>query len=128
MAAINCILHPHHVSLTKHPYTLSSVLNQFQDQADPYYEVDGNRSHKGLIALKFDVCETEFAYLLYGEVPGVKDKQQISVEWLQSQTLFVRGSIKPEDTASESEIPKNATTNLAPLESMSPGFLGMSNS
>jgi HSP20 family molecular chaperone IbpA len=38
---------------------------------------------------------------LNGEIPGVADKKQISIAWLASQTLVVRGWMKPVDNEAE---------------------------
>jgi HSP20 family molecular chaperone IbpA len=98
MATLNCILHPHHVSLIKHPFTAQSLFHSFEDRIDPYYGIDDGRSHKHLGCPRFNVSETEKAFILDGELPGVTDKKQISVEWLQNQVLIIRGIIKPADT------------------------------
>ncbi len=98
MATLNRILHPHHVSLIDQPYTLQSLFHSFEDRVDPYYEIDALPSHKRLGRPRFNVSETETAFLLDGEVPGVADKNQISVEWLQNQVLIIRGTTKPADT------------------------------
>jgi HSP20 family molecular chaperone IbpA len=100
MATLHCILHPHHVSLLRNPTSLQSLMHSFQDRVDPYHEIDGARSHKGLGAPRLNVCETENAYLLDGEFPGVSDNSQITVEWLQNQVLIIRGTITPADTES----------------------------
>lgn len=65
---------------------------------DPYYEIDGGSSHRGLGIPRFNVTETETAYILDGEFPGVVEKSKISVEWLQNQVLIIRGTISPADT------------------------------
>jgi HSP20 family molecular chaperone IbpA len=98
MATLNCILHPHHVSLMRTPFTLPSLFHSFEDRVDPYYEYDSARSHKGLGRPRFNVIETESAYLLDGEFPGIGDKTSITVEWLQNQVLIIRGIISPADT------------------------------
>jgi hypothetical protein len=98
MATLNCILHPHHISLTRTPFTLQSLFHSFEDRVDPYYEYDGARSHKGVGRPRFNVTETETAYLLDGEFPGVSDKSKIKVEWLQNQVLIIEGIISPADT------------------------------
>lgn len=98
MATLNCILHPHHVSLMDHPFSLQSLFHSFEDRVDPYYEIDGSRSHRGLGRPRFNVSETETAFILDGEVPGVAEKSQIAVEWMQNQVLIIRGITKPADT------------------------------
>jgi len=97
MATLNSILHPHHVSLVKPPFTLHSLTHSFGDRVDPYYEYDAIRPLKGLSRPRFNVTETETAYLLDGEFPGV-EKSKITIEWLQNQVLIIQGIISPADT------------------------------
>jgi HSP20 family molecular chaperone IbpA len=82
----------------EHPFTYQSLFHSFRDRIDPYYEVDRDRPHKGVGRPAFNVSETEAAFLLDGEVPGVYNKAQITVEWLQNQVLTIRGVIEPSDT------------------------------
>ncbi|KAI9869144.1 MAG: hypothetical protein M1813_002968 [Trichoglossum hirsutum] len=96
MDSISCLLHPHHASLIDHHRSLRSALLGLDE--DPYYNIDG-RSHRNLMAPKFDVCETASAYLLEGEVAGLADKASISVEWVAGRTLIVRGQIPTHDLA-----------------------------
>jgi HSP20 family protein len=92
MSAISCFLHPHHISLID----THSFRSKLQHVGDPYYNIDG-LSHKGVLAPKFDVTETENAFIIVGEIPGVKAKELVTFEWLENQTLFVRGHFdKPE--------------------------------
>src|ERR1700726_3871963 len=98
MATLNCILHPHHISLMRTPFNFHSLFPSFQDRIDPYYEYDRMPSHKGLHRPRFNVTETETAYLIDGEFPGISDKSKISVDWLQNQVLIVRGFINHSDT------------------------------
>jgi HSP20 family molecular chaperone IbpA len=64
---------------------------------DPYYNLNGYRSHRNLLAPKFDVFEAAGAYYLVGEIPGITAKRQVTYEWLADQTLFIRGHIDPLD-------------------------------
>ena len=97
MDSISCLFHPHHASLMDPPRSLRSLLLH---PADPYYAIDGH-SHRGLVAPRFDVDETDKAYFLEGELPGIKEKRSIAVEWLANKTLIVRGRISTEDIESE---------------------------
>jgi HSP20 family molecular chaperone IbpA len=95
MASLNCILHPHHVTLMDHPHNFQSFRRHFDD---PYYiheSVDGH-SHRGVVAPKFDVYGGQTAYLLNGELPGVADRKEIRINWLTNQTLVVQGYMRPE--------------------------------
>lgn len=54
-----------------------------------------NRSRKAPVPSftpKFDVIETEHAYELYGELPGV-DRNDITTEFTDPQTIVVAGSV-----------------------------------
>jgi HSP20 family protein len=98
MTAISCFLHPHHVSLID----THSFRAKFQHTGDLYYNIDG-RSHKDVLAPKFDVTETENAFFIVGEIPGVKTKDLVSFEWLEDQTLFVRGHTDKLEAEQEGE-------------------------
>lgn len=121
MATLSCVLHPHHVSLIRTPFTLQSLFHSYGDRIDPYYEYDAARSHKGLGRPCFNVTETEKAYLLDGEIPGVGDRSHITVEWLQNQVLIIRGIITPADaeTATDPFQAGEQKNELAPPTSMS---------
>ena len=43
---------------------------------------------------RFDVCETEDAYYLEGDLPGVSDKKTIGIEFSDERTLLVRGKVE----------------------------------
>jgi HSP20 family molecular chaperone IbpA len=49
-----------------------------------------NRGHHNSFNPRFDVRETENAYELYGELPGI-DRENISIEFTDPQTLVIRG-------------------------------------
>jgi HSP20 family molecular chaperone IbpA len=109
------------------PFTLQSLFHSFEDRVDPYYEYDAAPSHKGLSRPRFNVTETETAYLLDGEFPSVSDKSKITVEWLQNQVLIIRGIISPADT--ETTIDPFQTgqlkNDLAPATSTPPLICGL---
>jgi HSP20 family molecular chaperone IbpA len=48
-------------------------------------------NRRGAFSPSFDVHETEQAYILEGELPGVHDKSNLSIEFTDPQTLLVRG-------------------------------------
>ncbi|KAE8441113.1 hypothetical protein EG329_005855 [Mollisiaceae sp. DMI_Dod_QoI] len=92
MATINCLLHPHHVSLGK-KYTSLHMLHQRID--DPYYSLDGRPSHEGVAVPRFDVREGSDAFYLDGDLPGLTHLSDIFCEFIDNQVLIVRGVIKP---------------------------------
>lgn len=104
----------HHVSLLRNNFTLQSLFHSFADREDPYYEIDGQGSLKGINSPRFNISETETAYLLNGEFAGLANKNQIVVEWLQNQLLIIRGSIGPGDTETMTDPFKNGLKNEIP--------------
>lgn len=97
MPAISSLLHPHHVSLIRQPFSLPSLFHAFADKVDPFFEYDGMSTHKGVAAPRFNVTETEVSYILDGELPGISEKKSVVVQWLQSQILLISGETKPSD-------------------------------
>lgn len=91
MATFKCFFHPHHVSLID-THAFRAKLNHV---GDPYYNVDGFPSHRGVLAPKFDIFETKSSYILIGEVPGLLPSSKVNYEWLEDQTLFIRGNVDP---------------------------------
>jgi HSP20 family molecular chaperone IbpA len=74
-------------------------LFRLLDEFDKYSTQDGgsgsSNGRKGAGAVsqwhpKFDIRETDTAYELHGELPGI-DKKDISIEFPEPQTLIVRG-------------------------------------
>jgi HSP20 family molecular chaperone IbpA len=75
-------------------------LFRLLDEFDKYSTQDGgnggsNSGRKGAGAVtqwhpKFDIRETDTAYELHGELPGI-DKKDVSIEFPEPQTLVVRG-------------------------------------
>jgi len=88
MATFKCLLHPHHVSLLD----IHSIRAKLNNVGDPYYNIDMLPSHHGVLAPKFDVFEAPNRYIIIGDLPGVKP-DAIEIDWLDGQTLFIRGEI-----------------------------------
>lgn len=73
-------------------------LFRLLDEFDNYSrEASGNqerprhrRHHLNNFNPKFDVCETDAAYELHGELPGV-DRDKIQIEFTDPQTVVIRG-------------------------------------
>ncbi len=62
------------------------------------------RHHLQLISPKFDLKETEAAYELHGELPGI-EKDRVHIEFSDDQTIVVRGSIERSYTSPSSGEP-----------------------
>lgn len=59
----------------------------------------GAGRHLPLITPKFDLKETETAYELHGELPGI-EKDRVNIEFSDDQTIVIRGSIERSHTSS----------------------------
>ncbi|KIW65568.1 hypothetical protein PV04_07815 [Phialophora macrospora] len=92
MSTLECLLHPHHISLVD-VHSLRAKLNH---AGDAYYNIDGLPSHRGVQAPKFDIFEIDGhapGWLLIGNVPGVTSEKEILVDWLDVTTIFIRGKL-----------------------------------
>jgi HSP20 family protein len=58
----------------------------------------GHKQHLKSFTPKFDVAETENAYELHGELPGIEQKD-VDIEFVDSQTLTIKGRIEREYTS-----------------------------
>lgn len=59
----------------------------------------------------FDVSETDAAYILEGELPGLVDRSKVTIEFTEAQTLLVRGKI---ERLYESDAAQHNTKRLKP--------------
>ena len=140
MTSLACLRHPHHISLVN-THSLRAKLNH---AGDVYYNVDGLPSHHGVLAPKFDVFEigsistttsgqnsvstssggggeaggqSTTEWLVVGEVPGLR-AEDITIEWLEEATLFIRGKLSTSAVPCLSEadaLGQSETTNSRPL-------------
>lgn len=74
---------------TFHP---ASDLFRLLDEASSLS--DAPSSNRRTFSPNFDVHETEKAYILEGELPGLQDKKALHLEFTDPQTLLVRGRIE----------------------------------
>ncbi|KAK0656025.1 heat shock protein 30 [Cercophora newfieldiana] len=77
-------------------------LFRFLDDFDTYNresqstgQQDGShrRQANRVFSPKFDIRETETAYELYGELPGI-NREQVSIEFTDPQTIVIRGRVE----------------------------------
>ncbi|CUS11855.1 unnamed protein product [Tuber aestivum] len=71
-----------------------SLLRQYSDifsLLDETARTSQHSNRRGTFSPSFDVHETEKAYILEGELPGLHDKSNLSIEFTDPQTLLVRG-------------------------------------
>lgn len=94
MSNLNCLLHPHHVSLVSQPHTFQAFYKSFSDRVNSYHDHNRVMSHDNVFAPQFNVVETETSYVLDGEVPGVGDQRSIHVVWLQNQVLAINRCVE----------------------------------
>jgi len=57
--------------------------------------------HREVLAPDFDVRETEGAYFLEGEFPGIRDKEAIKLEWVDRRTLAIDARVRRTELLSE---------------------------
>ena len=98
-AALNCILHPHHVSLMEQPVAFQSLFHSFRDRIDPY------TTKLIMIALikrswpaRIQCRRNRDSFPVRWRSSRCLQQKQITVEWLQNQVLIVRGVVEPADT------------------------------
>lgn len=75
-----------------------------------------SRVVKRFITPRFDISETEDAYVIEGELPGVSDKSSVSVDFDDAQTIVIKGEIsrvKPQASKQTEEEPKQELTEEA---------------
>ncbi len=82
------VLHPTHVTLSDQQPSLRSLVHTIQD---PYYNsnIQPFVKHHNVVSPLFDVRETDNAFFLEGEFPGVSGKDEILIEKLGPRTLLV---------------------------------------
>ena len=73
---------------------LFRLLDEFDNYTREAQGTNGGRSrHRGrqhTFQPKFDVCETDTAFELHGELPGI-ERDKVNIEFTDPQTLVVRG-------------------------------------
>jgi len=93
--------HPHGLE----PHQPVRFLGQVIDE--PHYTTHRRARHRDLLAPDFDVRETEGAYFLEGEFPGIADKDSIKLEWVDGRTLAIDARIVKVDLSHEWGAPVN---------------------
>jgi len=86
--------------------TSFAPIFRFLDEIDSYArevqgQSSGRRSHRQQVRSfnpRFDVRETETAYVLNGELPGIT-RENIEIEFTDPQTLAIRGRVERSSTA-----------------------------
>lgn len=100
----------------RHPTTFNPLFH-FLNEVDSYGRggkqcQPQQRRHVKTFTPKFDVAETATAYQLYGELPGVEQKD-VEIEFTDRQTLTVSGRRERQLPALESTTPSSEVKGKA---------------
>lgn len=71
-------------------FRLLDDFDNYSREANPQGSRQGQRQVARTFSPKFDVKETENAYELHGELPGI-EKDNVSIEFTEPQTIVIRG-------------------------------------
>ena len=104
---------PVHVTLTEPHPGLRSIVHTIED---PYFRSPSHHHHEVAYSPSFDVCESDSAFFLEGEFPGVGTKDDITIEKLGPRTLLVESNMARFDLYDEWGLPA-----LAPLSATQSG-------
>lgn len=108
-----------HTPTSAFPSDVFRLLEQLNQAASPTSPSQGN---KRVFSPNFDIHETEAAYILEGELPGLSDKSNVNIEFTDDNTLIVRGKIEksvtrsspePESKPTEEKSTRNAGSQVA---------------
>jgi len=100
-----------------------SIYNQTSQHPseNPAESPDQHTRQRNAFSPNFDVHETETAYVLEGELPGLSDKNAVNIEFTDHSTLLIRGRIErsyhsasPQSTESEQQQPTEKHTPPKP--------------
>jgi len=82
---------------------LSNEMQGHLNNAVTNSNTEGGSKNLLTFAPKFDIKETEKAYILEGEMPGI-ERKHVNIEWADDNTLIVKGRV--ESYREEGEKPK----------------------
>lgn len=75
---------------TFHP---ASDLFRLLDEASNLSNIPSSPTHR-TFSPNFDVHETDNSYILEGEFPGLQNKEELHLEFMDQRTLLVRGRVE----------------------------------
>jgi HSP20 family protein len=84
------VTRPVHMTLAEPHSGLRSLARVIEDQ---YYSKPSHRYHEDVLSPSFDVRESDSAFFLEGEFPGVGRKEDITIEKLGPRTLLVESNL-----------------------------------
>jgi HSP20 family molecular chaperone IbpA len=112
VSTIQSSFHPLHTNLADGSSRPLHIIGQLIN--DPWYTFDelrhrrhggrersGSSSSEPVFVPEFDVHESENYYFLEGEFPGVKDKEDIHIEWVGHRNLVIDARIPKVDEEAE---------------------------
>lgn len=79
-------IRPEHVTIADPRLTLRSLVHTIED---PYYS-HSHPDHHNSFSPRFDIRESDSAFFLEGEFPGIARKEDIVIEKLGNRTLLVK--------------------------------------
>jgi HSP20 family protein len=92
------VIRPVHMTLTGPHPNLSSLVHAIED---PYFDKNSHHRHEDIYSPKFDVRESDSAFFLEGEFPGVMRKEDLTIEKLGPRTLLVEANVTRFDVRAE---------------------------
>lgn len=81
----------YHTPTSAFPSDVFRFLDELGQVAAPTTSSGGN---KHAFSPNFDIHETDSAYILEGELPGLDDKSKLTIEFTDDNTLLIRGKIE----------------------------------
>ncbi len=87
-----------HITLTEPHAGLRSIVRTIED---PYFHIPSHHHHDVVFSPSFDVRESDSAFFLEGEFPGVVRKENIKIEKLGPRTLLVESNMARFDVDAE---------------------------
>jgi|HubBroStandDraft_4_1064222.scaffolds.fasta_scaffold214613_1 HSP20 family molecular chaperone IbpA len=79
-------IRPEHVTIADPRLTLRTLVHTIED---PYYS-HSHPNHHNSLSPRFDIRESDSAFFLEGEFPGIARKEDIMIEKLGDRTLLVQ--------------------------------------
>lgn len=87
------------------PSKTFQVLDELNQAASSANTPHG--SNRRAFSPNFDIYETNLAFVLEGEHPGLEDKSKINIEFTGDNTLLVRGKINSKSLAKSETVEKS---------------------
>lgn len=107
-------------ALPSDAFRLLDELNKFSSPVTDRSQ-DGNMRIRAFTP-SFDIYETDSAFVLEGELPGMEDKSGINIEFTDGNTLLVRGKIEKSIQRTSPNIqPEAAKSSMPTTEGKSTG-------